>query len=50
MHLAVTGAIGHFFFIKEALTMAGTASKAYLTKAFHWEIVYWQRLSTNSLA
>ena len=50
MHLTVPGAIGHFFFVQEALTTAGTASKAYLFKAFHWEIVHWQRLSTDSLA
>ena len=50
MHLTVPGAIRHFFFIQEALTKAGTASKAYLSKAFHQEITHWQRLSTNSLA
>ena len=50
MHLAVPGAIGHFFFIQEALAKAGTASKDYLSKAFHREIAHWQRLSTNSLA
>ena len=36
MHIALPGAIGHFFFIQKALTKAGTASKAYLSKAFHW--------------
>ena len=41
MHPAVPGAIGHFFFIQEALTKAGTDSKAYLSKAFHREIVHW---------
>ena len=40
MHLAVPGAIGHFFFIQEALTKSGTASKAYLSKAFHREIAH----------
>ena len=50
MHLAVPGTIGHFFFIQEALTKAGTASKAYLSKAFHREIAHWQRLITDSLA
>ena len=50
MHLAVPGTIGHLFFVQEALTKAGTASKAYLSKAFHWEIAHWQRLSTDSLA
>ena len=34
MHLVVPGAIEHFFFIQEALTKAGTASKAYLSKDF----------------
>ena len=50
MHITVPGAIGHFFFIQEALTKADTASKAYLSKAFHQEIAHWQRLITNSLA
>ena len=50
MHLTVPGTIRNFFFIQEALTKAGTASKAYLYKAIHREIAHWQRLSTNSLA
>ena len=50
MHLAMPGAIGHLFFIQEALTKAGEASKAYLSKSFHWEIAHWQRLSTDLLA
>ena len=50
MHLTVPGAIGHIFFIQKALTKVGMASKAYLSKAFHWEIAHWQRLSINSLA
>ena len=50
MHLEVPGAIGYFLYIQEALTKAGTASKAYLSKLFHWEIAHWQRLSTDLLA
>ena len=50
MHLAVPGSIGHFFFIEEALTKVGMASKAYLSKALHRKIAHWQRLSTNFLA
>ena len=50
MHLAVPGAIGPFFFMQEALLNSWTASKAYLSKAFHREIAHWQRLSTNLLA
>ena len=49
MHLAVPGTIGHFFYIQEALTNYGTASKAYLSKLFHWEISHWKRLSTDLL-
>ena len=50
MHLAVPGAIGHFFFIQKALTKAGSASEAYLSKVFHREISDWQRLITDLLA
>ena len=35
MHLAVPGAICHFFYIQEALTKAGTGTQAYLSKVFH---------------
>ena len=50
MHLAVPGAIGHFFFIQGTNTKAGTASKAYLSNAFRREFAHWQRRSTDSLA
>ena len=50
MHLAMPGAIGQLFFIQEALTKAGEASKAYPSKSFHREIAHWQRLSTDLLA
>ena len=50
MHLAVTGAITHFFYIQEALTKSGTGTQAYLSNAFHQEISHWQRLYNDSLA
>ena len=50
MHLVLPGAIEHFFYIQEALTKAGTVSKAYLSKSFHCDILHWQRLSKDSLA
>ena len=50
MHLTVPGAIVHLFYIQEALAKAGTAMKAYLTKAFHREISHWQCLCKDSLS
>ena len=50
MHLVVPGAIGNFFYIQESLTKVGTATKAYLSKAFHREISNWQRLCKDLLA
>ena len=50
MHIAVPGTIGHFFYIQEALTKAGTATKAYLSKALHRYISHCQRLCKNLLA
>ena len=35
MHLSVPVAIGHFFYIHEALTKVGTATKAYISNDFH---------------
>ena len=42
MHLAVLGAIRHFFYIQEDLTKSGIATKAYLSTAFHRKILHWQ--------
>ena len=50
MHLAVHGAIGYFLYIKGDLTEARTGTKSYLSKDFHQEILYWQRLCKDSLA
>ena len=50
MHLAVHGSIGHFLYIQEALTKAGTGTRDYLSKSFHREISHWQRLYAHSLA
>ena len=40
MHLAVPGAIGHFYYIQEALTKAETRTQDYLPKVFHWKIFH----------
>ena len=50
MHLAVPGAIGHFYYIQEALTKAGTGTWDYLSKAFNQDISQGQRLCADSLA
>ena len=50
MHLAVAGAIGHFFYTQEAMTKAGNGTRAYVSKAFHWEISHWQQLCNDSFA
>ena len=43
MHLAVPGAIGHFYYMQRALTKAN-ARTAYLSDGFHEEIRYWKAL------
>ena len=40
MHLAVPGAIGHFYYMQMALTKANKRT-AYLSDAFHQEVTYW---------
>ena len=47
MHLAVLGSIGHFFYIQEALTKAGTGTRAYLSKAFHRERSHWKQIFSD---
>ena len=49
MHLVVSGAIRNFFYIQEALTKAGTGTKAYLSKEFHQGISHCQRLCKGLL-
>ena len=46
MHLAIPGAIGHFYYLQQALTKA-TPKLAYMSNNFHKEIKYWQQLVTN---
>ena len=43
MHLAVPGAIGHFYYMQMALTKANTRT-AYLSNGFHQEVCYWHAL------
>ena len=50
VHMAVHGAIEHFYYIQEALTKAGTGTRSYLSKVFHREISHLQRLCADSLA
>ena len=46
MHLAIPGAISHFFYLQQALTKA-TPKLAYMSNNFHKEIQYWQQLVEN---
>ena len=46
MHLAIPGAIGHFYYLQQALTKA-TPKLAYMSNGFHKEIKYWQELVKN---
>jgi hypothetical protein len=48
MHLAIPGAIGHFYHIQKALTHASTTS-AYLSNDFHEDIAHWRTL-VNAMA
>ena len=41
LHLAVPGAIGHFYHLQTALTHAGTIRQAYISKGFHQDIAHW---------
>ena len=43
MHLAIPGAIGHFYHMQMALTKANKRT-AYLSDAFHAEVVHWKNL------
>ena len=43
MHLAIPGAISHFYYLQQALTKA-THKLAYLSNNFHTEIKYWTKL------
>ena len=43
MHLAIPGAISHFYYLQQALTKA-TPKLAYLSNNFHAEIKYWTKL------
>ena len=46
VHLAVPGAVGHFYHIQCALTAAHHAARptAYLSRGFHADISFWQQL------
>ena len=46
MYLAVPGAIGHFYYLQQALTKASD-KVAYMSNNFHEEIRYWQYLATE---
>ena len=46
MHLAIPGAISHFYYLQQALTKA-TPNLAYLSNDFHSEIKYWKQLVDN---
>ena len=48
MHLAIPGAIGHFYHIQKALTHA-SSTKAYISNDFHADIAHWQTL-INAMA
>ena len=50
MHLAVSGATGHFLYIQGEPTKAGTGTRDDLSKAFHQEIYNWKQLCDDSLA
>ena len=43
MHLAIPGAISHFYYLQQALTKA-TPKVAYLSNNFHTEVRYWKQL------
>ena len=49
MHLAIPGAVGHFYHIQMALTAANHASRAtaYLSKYFHRDVQFWKSLCTD---
>ena len=46
IHLAIPGAMGHFYHLQMALTFANHASRAasYLTKSYHMDVKFWQFL------
>ena len=46
MHLAIPGAIGHFYHIQMALTKANRRT-AYLSKGFHQDIAHWRLLCSR---
>ena len=46
MHLAVPGAIGHFYHIQMALTKANRRT-AYLSKGFHQDVAHWRLLCSR---
>ena len=50
MHLAVPGAIGHFYHLQKALTTAGSGRRAYLTAGFHRDIAHWTQLTEDVLS
>ena len=46
MHLAIPGAVGHFYNLQQSLTAAHHAhrSTAYVTSGFHSNLRFWRRL------
>ena len=46
MHLAIPGAVGHFYNLKQSLTAAHDAHRAtaYVTRGFHFDLRFWRRL------
>ena len=46
MHLAIPGAVGHFYNLQQSLTAAQHAHRAtaYVTSAFHSDLRFWRRL------
>ena len=50
LHLAVPGAIGHFYHLQTALTQAGSGRRAYMSKGFHRDIAHWNFLCNEVLS
>ena len=46
MHLAIPGAVGHFYNIQQSLTASHHAHRAtaYVTSGFHSDLRFWRRL------
>ena len=49
MHLAVPGAVGHFYNLHQSLTAAHHAHQAtaYVTKGFQYDLRFWRRLCAD---